>query len=68
MGNEGLSPAGATAYVARRWHLKIHPETVRRWVRRGRLPATRTTAGRILIEPAAIEAVFATPAATTGSD
>ncbi len=68
MAKERLSPAKAAAYIEERWHLKVHPETVRRWVRRGSLPATRTPAGYILIEPAAIETVFATPAAMTGSD
>ena len=62
-----LSPAAAARYIESEWHLKVHPETVRRWVRRGALPATKTPSGYLLIDPADLHAVFE-PTSATGDD
>jgi excisionase family DNA binding protein len=53
-----LSPREAAAYIEQEWHLKVHPETVRRWTQRGTLPFTRTPGGYILIDPADLHDVF----------
>lgn len=69
MSDERLSPRQAAAYIEKEWHLKVHPETVRRWVRRGALPATRTPSGYVVIEPAALRTVFASwSTETIGND
>jgi predicted dehydrogenase len=34
-----LSPRQAAAYIEHEWHLRVHPDTVRRWVTREALPA-----------------------------
>ena len=63
-----LSPAAAARYIESEWHLRVHPETVRRWVRRGALPATKTPSGYLLIDPADLHAVFEPTSATRGND
>ncbi len=54
-----LSPAAASRYIEEHWHLRVHPETVRRWARKGHLRSTRTPGGYILIDPSDLDAVFA---------
>ena len=58
MSDDRLSPAQAAAYIEREWYLKVHADTVRRWVRRGGLPADRDPRGRVLIDPADLHAIF----------
>jgi excisionase family DNA binding protein len=55
-----LSPREAAEYIEREWYLKVHPDTVRRWVNRGGLPAGRDPRGRVLIDPADLHAIFDT--------
>lgn len=69
MSDARLSPAAACRYIEREWHLKLCPETLRRWVHKGALPALTTPRGRVLIDPAALEAVFrVSTVATDGND
>jgi len=68
MEDQRLSPREAAAYIAREWHLKVSPSTVRRWIEKRAVPAQRTTAGRILIHPADLHAIFDAPPATTHND
>jgi excisionase family DNA binding protein len=63
-----LSPREAAAYIEREWHLRVHPETVRRWVAKEAVRATRTSGGRILIDPADLHAVFDGPSEADGND
>ena len=35
MTDDRLSPSQAAAYIEREWYLKVHPDTVRRWVDQG---------------------------------
>lgn len=58
MNQAPLSPSAAARYIQERWHLKVHPETVRRWVRRGKLPATRTPGGYLVIAVEDLESFF----------
>lgn len=53
-----LSPAAAARYIEAEWHLRVSTETVRRWVRKGALPATESAGGRIAIDPADLHAIF----------
>ncbi len=52
-----LTPATAVSYIRTEYHYSVSAETVRRWVRTGRLRATRSASGGILIEPSAIDAI-----------
>jgi excisionase family DNA binding protein len=63
-----LSPAAAARYIQSEWHLKVHPETVRRWIRKGGLPATKTPSGYLLIEKAALHDIFDAPTAADRND
>ena len=63
-----LSPAAAARYIESEWHLRVHPETVRRWIRKGALPATRTPSGYLLIEKADLHDIFDAPTATERDD
>ena len=58
MSDRRLSPREAAEYVEREWHLKVHPDTVRRWATKGGLPATRDERNRVLIDPADLHAIF----------
>jgi hypothetical protein len=68
MSDRRLSPREAAAYVESEWHLKVSPSTVRRWATKGAVPAQRTAAGRILIDPADLHAIFDATTATDGND
>ena len=61
MSDDRLSPSQAAAYIEREWYLRVHPDTVRRWVTKGALPATRDARGRVLIDPADLHAIFDVP-------
>ena len=63
-----LSPAAAARYIEAEWHLKVHPETVRRWVRRGALPAAKTPSGYLLIDKTDLHTIFDAPTATDCND
>jgi excisionase family DNA binding protein len=56
--DDRLSPSQAAAYIEREWYLRVHPDTVRRWVVKGGLPAARDARGRVLIEPKDLHAIF----------
>ena len=43
MSDDRLSPSQAAAYIEREWYLKVHPDTVRRWVDQGRRCRRRAT-------------------------
>jgi len=53
-----LSPARAATYLACEWHLRVSDNTIRRWIRKGALPATHNDHGRLLIDPADLHAIF----------
>jgi excisionase family DNA binding protein len=42
--------------------LKVCAETIRRWVKSGRLPAIKHPSGRVRILAAAVENIYTTPA------
>jgi predicted site-specific integrase-resolvase len=56
--DQRLSPAKAADYIEREWHLRVSPATVRRWAKKGAVPSTTTAAGRVLIDPADLHAIF----------
>ena len=58
MTDDRLSPSQAAAYIEREWHLRVHPDTVRRWVTKGGLPTTRDPRGRVLIDPAELHTIL----------
>ena len=58
MTDDRLSPKQAAAYIEHEWYLRVHPDTVRRWVAKGGLPATRDRHGRLLIDPADLHAIL----------
>ena len=60
MTDDRLSPSQAAAYIEREWYLKVHPDTVRRWIAKEALPATRSEGGRLLIDPDDLHAIFDT--------
>ena len=68
MSDDRLSPSQAAAYIEREWYLKVHPDTVRRWVAREALPADRLPGGRILVDPADLHAIFDVPSEADGND
>lgn len=51
MSDRRLSPREAAEYIEREWYLKLHPDTVRRWVSKGGLPAKHDQRGHVLIDP-----------------
>jgi excisionase family DNA binding protein len=55
-----LSPREAAEYIEREWYLRVHPETVRRWISKGALPATRTERGLLQVDPDDLHAIFDT--------
>ncbi len=69
MTDDRLSPSQAAAYIEREWYLKVHPDTVRRWVDQGRrCRRTRRPRGRVLIDPADLHAIFDVPSEADGND
>jgi len=66
--DDRLSPKQAAAYVEREWYLRVHPDTVRRWVTKGGLPAEQDPRGRVLIDPAELHAIFDVPSEADGND
>jgi len=65
-----LDPAAAAAYIRAEYGYVVSVETLRRWVRTGRLRAVRSASGGILIEASAIDAIHRTegPAAWSTHD
>lgn len=63
MAEKLLNPKAAADYIEREWHLRVSAGTVRRWVAKEAVPATRDARGRILIDPADLRAIFE-PAST----
>jgi len=59
-GRSILDPAAAVAYIRDEYGYVVSVETVRRWVRSGRLAARRSASGKILIEASAIYAIHRT--------
>ena len=68
MTDDRLSPSQAAAYIEREWFLKVHPDTVRRWVAREALLATRDPRGHVLIDPVDLHAIFDVPSEADGND
>ncbi|MGE5307430.1 MAG: helix-turn-helix domain-containing protein [Hyphomicrobiales bacterium] len=68
MTDDRLSPGQAAAYIEREWYLRVHPETVRRWVAKEALPAGRSPGGRILIDSADLHAIFDVLSEADGND
>jgi len=66
--DDRLSPRQAAAYIEREWHLRVHPDTVRRWATKGAVPAERSPEGRILIAPGDLHAIFDVPSEADGND
>jgi excisionase family DNA binding protein len=66
--DDRLSPSQAAAYIEREWYLKVHPDTVRRWVAKGGLPATRDARGRLFIDVTHLHAIFDVPSEADGND
>jgi len=60
-----LSPKEAADYIEREWHLRVSPDTVRRWTRNGAVPAT-TSGGRVRIDPQDLHAIFDAPMQKAG--
>ena len=60
MTDDRLSPRQAAAYIEREWYLKVHPDTVRRWVTKGALLATRNERGLFRIDPDDLHGIFDT--------